>query len=53
MKRSLSVDVGAVDVDFVVVEQGDHVVDVAVLDRMEQDVAAHLFDPTYHFEFQL
>ena len=50
MEWGLAIDVLAVDVDFVVGEQSDDIVDVTVLDGVEQDVAAHLFHPTYHFK---
>ena len=49
MERGLSVDVSAVNVDFVVVDEGDDVVDITVLDRVEQDVAAHLLHSSNHF----
>ena len=50
MKGCLAIDVFAVDVDFIVSEQSDDIVDVAVDDGVEQDVAANLFHPTYHFQ---
>ena len=48
MKWSLAIDVGAVDVDLVVVEQRDDVVDVGVIDGVEHDVVANLLDGAYH-----
>ncbi len=38
MKRSLSVDVGTVDVYFVVVQESNHIMYVSMLDSVEQDV---------------
>ena len=50
MERCLSIYVLAINVNFVVCEESDDVVDVAVDDGSEQDVTAHLFYPTYHFQ---
>ena len=48
MKRRLTIDIGAVHVDFIVVEQRDDIVDVRMIDGMEHDVIAHLLDLTNH-----
>ena len=50
MERGLPINVLAVNVDFVVVEESDHVVNVSVRDRVEQNVAAHFFHPANHFK---
>ena len=42
VEGGLSVDVLAVDVDFFVADEGDGVVHVAVVDRVEENVPAHL-----------
>ena len=44
MKRCLTIDVGAIYIDFVVVEQRNHIVNVCMIDGMEHDIVAHLFD---------
>ena len=44
MKRRLTIDIGAVHVDFIIVEQRDDIVDVRMIDGMEHDVIAHLLD---------
>ena len=49
MKRSLSVDVLAVDIDFIVSEKSNDIVNVSMLNRIEEDVGANLFDLSYHF----
>ena len=49
MKRCLAVDVLAVDVDFFVVEESDRVVHVTMIDGVEHDVLANLFDLANHF----
>ena len=49
MEWRLSVDVLAIHVDFVIVEQRDYVVDVCVRDRVEQYVTAHFFYLSNHF----
>ena len=48
MKRCLTIDVGAIYIDFVVVEQRDYVVDVTVDDGVEQDVGSNFLHVTYH-----
>ena len=49
MKRCLTIDIGAIHVDFVVVEQRDDIVDVRMIDGMEHDVIADLLDRTNHY----
>ena len=49
MKWGLAVDILAVDVDFIVMEQRDHIVNVCVGDGMEQNVTAYLFHLSNHF----
>ena len=44
MKRCLTIDVGAIYIDFVVVEQRNHIVNVCMIDGMEHNIVAHLFD---------
>ena len=51
MERSLSIDICAVDIDFIVMEQSDHVVDVSVGDGVEENIAAHFFHLTNHIFF--
>ena len=54
MKRSLAIDVRAVDIHFVIIEEGNNVMNVGMCDRMEHDIASHLFDLSYHnFKFLL
>lgn len=48
MKRSLSVDVCAIDIHFVVVQEGDAVVNVSMLNRVEHDVRTDFLYMTYH-----
>ena len=52
MQWCLAVDVGTVDVDFVVVDEGYYVMDVAMLDGCEQNIAAHFLHVPYHFLLQ-
>lgn len=44
MKRGLTIYIGTVYVNFVVVKQRDDIVDVRMIDGMEHDVVAHFFD---------
>jgi len=54
VKRGLAVDVRAVDIHFVVVEESNNVVNVGMRDRMEHDIASHLFNLAYHkFKFYI
>ena len=48
MQWCLTVDIGAIDIDFVVIEEGDYVVDVTVDDGVEQDVGSNFLHVTYH-----
>ena len=49
MECGLAIDVGTVDVDFVVVQKCNYIVDVAMLNGMEQDVVSDLLHSPYHF----
>ena len=49
MKGSLAVYISAVDVSFSVLEKGDGVVDVGVVDGMKDQVGADLLNFAYHF----
>ena len=49
MKRGLAVDIGAVDVDLVVVQKCNDIVNVCVCDRVEKYVASHLLHLSNHF----
>ena len=40
----MAIDIGAVDIDLIVVEKCDDVVDVSVIDGVEHDVVSDLFD---------
>ena len=42
MERRLPINVGAVDIDFVVCEQCDDIVDICLIDSLEEDFVAHL-----------
>ena len=48
VKWGLAIDVGAVNVNFVVIQESNDIVDISMRDRMEHDVASNLFDLTYH-----
>ena len=48
MKRGLTVDIGTVYVNFVVVKQCYDIVDICMIDGMEHDVVAHFFDLANH-----
>ena len=48
MKRSLSINIGTVYVNFVVVKQCYDIVDICMIDGMEHDVVAHFFDLANH-----
>ena len=48
MERSLPIYIGAVDIHFVLFEQGNDVVDVCMRYSMEKDVIADLLDFSYH-----
>ena len=48
MKRSLSIDISAIDIDFVVIEESNDVVHIGMSDGVEHDVASHLFDLANH-----
>ena len=48
MKRGLTIYIGTVYVNFVVVKQRDDIVDVRMIDGMEHDVVAHFFDWANH-----
>ena len=49
VERSLPIDICAVDIDFLVREECNGVMDVAVGDAVEHNFIAHLFDFAYHF----
>ena len=49
MKRGLTVDVCAVHIDFIVVQQSNHIVYVGVGDGMKQYVASYLLYLSNHF----
>ena len=48
MKRGLTIDIGTVYVNFVVIEQRNDIVNVRMIDGMEHDVVAHFFDLANH-----
>ena len=48
MKRSLSINIGTVYVNFVVVKQSNDIVDVCMIDSMEHNVIADFFDLADH-----
>lgn len=48
MQWGLSIDICAVDIDFIVVKESDHVVNVSVGDGVEENIAAHFFHLTNH-----
>ena len=48
MKRGLAIDVSAVNIDFVVVQQRNDIVHVRMRNSMEHDVASDLFDLANH-----
>ena len=48
MERSLSIDVSAINIDFIVIEERNNIMHIGVSDRMEHDVASHLFDLANH-----
>ena len=50
MEGRLAIDVSAVDIDFLVVEQGNSIMDVAMIDGVEHDVPPHLLYFAYHFK---
>ena len=48
MKRGLTIDIGTVYVNFVVIKQRNDIVNVRMIDGMEHDVVAHFFDLANH-----
>ena len=48
MKRSLSIDVSAINVDFIVIEERNDIMYIGVSDCMEHDVTSNLFDLADH-----
>ena len=48
MKRGLAIDVSAINIDFIVVQEGNDVVHIRMRNSMEHDVASNLFDLADH-----
>ena len=48
MKRGLTIDIGTVYVNFVVIKQSNDIVNVRMINGMEHDVVAHFFDWANH-----
>ena len=48
MKRSLTIDVSAINIDFIVVQERNDIVHVCMRNGMEHDVASNLFDLANH-----
>ena len=48
MEWCLPIDIGAVNIDFIVIKKSNNIVDIRMRDRMEHDVASDLFDLTNH-----
>ena len=44
----LTINIGAVNIDFIVIKESNNIVDIRMRDRMEHDVASDLFDLTNH-----
>jgi len=49
MKRGLSIDICAIYIDFIVLEQSNHVMYIGMIDGVEHDVVANFFDFANHF----
>ena len=50
MQWCLAVNIGAIHIDFVVIEKSDHVMDVTVDDGVQQDVRSNFLHLAYHTE---
>ena len=48
MKRGLAIDVNAINIDFIVVQESNDVVHIRMRNSMEHDVASNLFDLADH-----
>ena len=48
MKRGLAIDVSAINIDFIVVQESNDIVHIRMCNSMEHDVASNLFDLADH-----
>ena len=51
MERGMTVDISAINIYFILFQEGDHVVDIGMSYGMKQKVVTYFFDLANHFYY--